>query len=177
MDPVRYDNMARAIGAFERRLVTPSRFDVFLDGQDDALTDLELSGLETFVAVGCIQCHMGPAIGGGSYQKLGRNVPYPSQDKGREEATGNEADRFFFKVPSLRNIAETGPYFHDGSITSLNQAIRLMGRHQLGADLDAAQVAAIAAFLESLTGEPDTAYIARPELPESGDDTPAPDPS
>ncbi len=175
-DPVRYDNMARAIGAFERRLVTPSRFDAFLGGQDDALTDPELRGLETFVAVGCVQCHMGPAIGGGSYQKLGRNLPYPSQDRGREEATGNEADRFFFKVPSLRNIAETGPYFHDGSITTLNEAIRLMGRHQLGVDLDAAQVDAIATFLESLTGEPDTSYIARPELPKSGDGTPAPDP-
>jgi len=176
-DPVSYDNMARAIGAFERRLVTPSRFDAFIGGEADALTGQELEGLEAFVTLGCIQCHMGPAIGGGSYQKLGRNVPYPSEDKGREEATGNEADRYFFKVPSLRNVAETGPYFHDGSVATLDEAIRLMGKHQLGVELDAKQVLVLTAFLESLTGEPDEAYVAMPELPESGEDTPAPDPS
>ena len=176
-DPVSYDNMARAIGAFERRLVTPSRFDAFLEGQADALSDQELVGLETFVGVGCIQCHVGPGLGGASYQKLGRNVPYPTEDIGRAEVTGNEADRYFFKVPSLRNVTETGPYFHDGAIATLDEAIRLMGKHQLGVELDAGQVAALRAFLASLTGVPDAQYVAMPELPESGEDTPGPDPS
>ena len=176
-DPIRYDNMARAIGAFERRLVTPSRFDAFLEGRDDALSDRELAGLETFVSAGCIQCHVGATLGGGSYQKLGRNVPYPTEDKGREEFTGDEADRYFFKVPSLRNVAKTGPWFHDGSIPVLAEAIRLMGKHQLGVDLTRRQLSDIAAFLGALTGEPDASFVAMPELPASGPDTPAPDPS
>ncbi|MBW2269581.1 MAG: c-type cytochrome [Deltaproteobacteria bacterium] len=175
-EPLTYDNMARAIGAFERRLTTPSRFDAFLEGQIDALSDDEAAGLETFFAVGCIQCHVGPAIGGGSYQKLGRNLPYPTEDPGRAGVTGDEADRGFFKVPSLRNIEQTGPYFHDGSIASLDEAVRLMGRHQLGIELTDPQQTEILAFLASLTGQVDEAYIQQPQLPERGLDTPAPDP-
>lgn len=176
-DPITYDNMARAIGAFERRLTTPGRFDLFLTGKTDALTDEEIAGLETFMNAGCITCHMGPTVGGTLYRKLGLIVPYPTDDPGREKITGNEADLHVFKVPSLRNVAKTGPWFHDGSITELSEAVRLMGKHQLGRDLTDEQVAQIVAFLGSLTGSVDAAYIAKPEIPASGPDTPAPDPT
>jgi cytochrome c peroxidase len=175
--PVTYDNLAMAIGAFERRLITADRLDAFVSGQDAALSDAELAGLEEFLDAGCITCHMGPTIGGTLYRKLGLVRPYPTADIGREEVTGEAADRHVFKVPSLRNVEKTGPYFHDGSIASLDEAIRLMGAHQLGIDLDDAQVARIAAFLVTLTGTVDPTYLARPELPASGPDTPAPDPS
>jgi len=103
--------------------------------------------------------------------------PYETADVGREKVTGDEADRFVFKVPSLRNVAETGPYFHDGSIATLDEAVRLMAEHQLGVTLDDAQVARIVTFLASVSGLVNPEYIAVPELPESGPDTPAPDPS
>ena len=176
-DPITYDNFARAIGAFERRLVTADRFDSFLEGNDAALSDVEVAGLETFLDTGCTACHMGPAVGGRMYQKLGLVEPYPTNDAGRYEVTKNEADRHFFKVPSLRNVEKTGPWFHDGTVTSLDDAIRKMAKHQLGKQLDDAQVASIRAFLATLTGTADAVYIAMPELPPSGPDTPAPDPS
>jgi cytochrome c peroxidase len=176
-DPINYDNFARAIGAFERRLVTSDRFDAFLEGNEDALTDSEVAGLETFLDTGCTACHMGPTIGGGLFQKLGLVEPYPTKDAGRFEVTKNEADRQFFKVPSLRNVEKTGPWFHDGSITTLDDAIRTMARIQLGKQLSDAQVASIHAFLATLSGSADAAYIAKPELPPSGPKTPAPDPS
>ena len=176
-DPITYDNMARAIGAFERRLVTPSRFDAFLEGQDAALSEAEVAGLATFMDTGCISCHNGPAVGGGSYQKLGAIKPYPTKDLGRFEVTGEKADRYVFKVPSLRNVDRTGPWLHDGSVESLDRMIRIMAEHQLGRSLSDDDVAAIALFLGSLTGEVDVAYTAAPKLPESGPDTPAPDPS
>jgi len=176
-DPITYDNMARAIGAFERGLITADRFDAFVSGQDDALSETELLGLGVFMNTGCITCHSGPTIGGNLYRKLGLVRPYETADPGRVNVTSDEADRGVFKVPSLRNIAETGPYFHDGSVTELEEAIRLMGSHQLGIDLNDGQVTAIATFLGSLTGTVAPKYIAPPELPESGPDTPAPDPS
>jgi len=176
-DPITYDNIARAIGAFERRLITADRFDAFVSGQDNALSDEELAGLEEFLGAGCVTCHMGPTIGGTLFRKLGQVKPYETADTGREQVTGDEADRFVFKVPSLRNVAETGPYFHDGSIATLDEAIRLMADHQLGVTLNDDQVARIATFLDTLTGVVDPEYIAAPELPESGPDTPGPDPS
>jgi cytochrome c peroxidase len=127
--------------------------------------------------VGCITCHMGPAIGGDRFQKLGLVRAYPTQDVGRYNVTGREVDKKVFKVPSLRNVTKTGPYFHDGSMDTLDHAIRAMGMHQLGVALDDEQVAAITAFLESLTGTVDASYVAKPELPASGPETPAPDPS
>jgi cytochrome c peroxidase len=175
--PITYDNMARAIGAFERTLITPWRFDAFLAGDDHALSEAEVRGLDTFVRTGCVTCHVGPAVGGGMYQKLGLVEPYPTEDAGRFDVTGNEVDRGFFKVPSLRNVEKTGPWFHDGSITSLDEAIRLMARHQLGKQLSDAEVASIHAFLSTLTANLDAAVVAAPELPPSGPDTPAPDPS
>jgi len=176
-DPITYDNMARAIGAFERRLLTPSRFDAFLEGQDTALSDAELEGLALFLDTGCTTCHMGAPVGGLLYQKLGLVKPYPTEDPGRAKVTGQAADQGFFKVPSLRNVATTAPYFHDGSIKTLPEVVRIMARHQLGRELDDAQVQSIVVFLQSLNGTIDPEFIALPELPESGPDTPAPDPA
>jgi cytochrome c peroxidase len=176
-DPISYDNMARAIGAFERKLMTPGRFDEFLDGDATALDEQERRGLATFLSVGCNTCHTGPAIGGELYRKLGFIFPYETADPGREEVTGLEADRHQFKVPSLRNVAETGPYFHDGSIATLEEAVRIMAYHQAGQELEADQIADVVAFLGSLTGEVDVAYVTPPELPASGPTTPAPDPN
>jgi cytochrome c peroxidase len=176
-DPVSYDNFARAVGAFERRLVTPSRFDKFLEGDTAALSDAEKQGLQTFIATGCPTCHNGPLIGGNTYQKLGVVEPYPTEDIGRMAATTKPSDEYFFKVPSLRNVAKTGPYFHDGSIETLDMAVRVMARFQLGKTLTSDEAASIVSFLGSLTGEIPASYVAKPELPPSGPDTPAPDPS
>jgi len=175
-DPVNYDNAAAAIGAFERRLVTPSPFDKFLAGDVAALSDVQLAGLNTFIASGCTACHSGVGIGGGMYQKIGLVKTFATTDTGREQVTKNPADRFFFKVPSLRNIEKTGPYFHDGKVVTLNDAVSLMAEHQLGRTLTDAQVSEIMAFLGSLTGPIPAEYIARPALPESGPDTPKPGP-
>lgn len=177
-EPVSFDNMARAIGAFERGLVTPSEFDDYLAGDDAALSKTEVAGLIAFLDAGCGTCHSGPYVGGAMYQKLGLVKPWDRDaDQGRFDVTGVEADRQFFKVPSLRNIAETSPYFHDGSVKSLNDAVRLMADHQLGIPVTNEQVISIIAFLNALTGEVDPAYIAKPVLPESSESTPVPDPS
>lgn len=172
-----YDNMARAIGAFERNLMTPGRFDAFMGGDYDALNTAEQRGLTTFLSVGCNTCHTGAAVGGQIYRKLGFVIPFPTEDIGREEITGNAGDRHVFKVPSLRNVTKTGLYFHDDSIMTLEAAVKIMSHHQVGVILEEAQVGDIVAFLGSLTGEWDSVYIAEPELPESGPNTPAPDPS
>jgi cytochrome c peroxidase len=176
-DPVTYDNMAKAIGAFERQLVTPSRFDKFLAGDEKALTDAEKQGLNAFLAQGCDTCHSGAAVGGGSFQKLGLVVPYTTKDQGRFDLTKKESDRAVFRVPSLRNVAKTGPYFHDGSITDLPTAVKLMAQHQFGKAITEDETKSIVAFLESLTGELPKSYIAKPKLPASGPKTPKPDPT
>jgi len=174
---ITYDRMAEAIGAFERKLVTPGPFDAYLAGDSEALTDAEKAGLDLFVTTGCTTCHIGPGVGGSMYQKLGLVKPYETEDVGRSKATGKDADKYFFKVPSLRNIEKTGPYFHDGSIATLDEAVRLMGTHQLGKDLTDEQVQSIVTFLGALTGEIPTEYVAKPTLPESGPTTPKADPS
>jgi cytochrome c peroxidase len=176
-EPISYDNMARAIGAFERNLTTRDRLDAFLGGDLAALNEQERRGLETFFNSGCNSCHNGPAIGGQMYRKLGFVFAYETKDPGRENVTKDPADRHVFKVPSLRNVAKTGPYFHDGSIATLDEAVRLMGYHQIGLTLEPAQISDIVAFLGALTGEVDAAYIAKPTLPENGPNTPKPDPS
>lgn len=165
-EPVTFDNMALAIGAFERGLVTPSRWDRFLQGDRRALTQDEFAGHHEFMHNGCASCHNGAYVGGRSLQKLGAVQPWPNTaDTGRESVTKAETDRLVFKVPTLRNVAKTAPYFHDGSVATLPEAIRLMGRHQLGATLDDGQVRRIAAWLNSLTGEIPQDYIRKPELP------------
>lgn len=164
-DPITYQHMAMAIGAFERRLMTPGPLDAFLGGDDGALSEAEQQGLALFLDVGCASCHSGPAVGGGSYQKLGAVRAYETADEGRFAVTGDEGDKFVFKVPGLRNIAQSGPYFHDGAVATLDDAILLMAAHQLGRDLEVAEVASIRVFLEALTGTIDEAYIAAPALP------------
>ncbi len=176
-DAITYDNMAKAIGAFERGLVTPSPFDAFLKGDLKALSPEQQAGLETYLDVGCATCHAGVALGGSGYFKLGQVVPYELTDEGRFKVTGNEADKFHFKNPGLRNVAETAPYYHDGSIATLEEAANLMAKHQLGKDLTPEQTAQILAFLKSLTGEVDAQYVAEPDMPASGPQTPAADPS
>jgi len=176
--PITYDNFGVAIGAFERGLVTKnSPFDKYLGGDVDALTAEQQAGLDLFVTTGCAACHMGASMGGTQYQKLGAVNPYETTDMGRKEATGKDADAMFFKVPSLRNIAETGPYFHDGKVATLDEAVKLMAWHQLGKKLEDGDIKKISAFLKSTTGEIPAKYIAKPELPASGPKTPKPDPS
>jgi len=174
-DPITYNNMAQAIGAFERGLVTPARWDAFLGGDQSALSDAEKSGFNTFAAVGCQWCHNGPYVGGGAYQKLGVMKPWPDQkDTGRYQVTKAEEDKMVFKVPSLRNIQKTGPYFHDGSVPTLDEAIRDMGVHQRGVALTAAQVKSIETWMSALTGPIPTSYIKPPVLPKSTPQTPPP---
>lgn len=164
-DPITYDHVGQAIGAFERRLMTPGRFDEFLAGDETALTEREQKGLALFINTGCTACHNGPAIGGRMYSTLGAQEPYTTNDLGRYVVTGNESDMYSFKVPGLRNIAVTGPYLHDGSIPTLEAMVQLMVRHQLGKELTSEQVDDIVIFMRSLTGELPSEYTAQPELP------------
>lgn len=165
-DPITFDNIALAIGAFERKLVTKGRWDRWLIGDGSALNKQELRGLEAFIEVGCTTCHMGPNLGGNLYQKLGLVEAYPSEDLGRFDATGQEQDKYFFKVPGLRNIAETGPYLHDGSIATLEETVPMMARYQLGKTVTPEQTADMVAFMKVLTGKLPMEYIAEPELPQ-----------
>jgi cytochrome c peroxidase len=153
-DPLTYQNVGKAIGAFERTLITPSRFDAYLKGDDKALSAAEVEGAKLFAQTGCTACHMGATLGGQMYQKLGLVKEYDTKDLGRFEVTKSEADKKFFKVPSLRNVAKTGPYFHDGSIKTLEQAVSIMAEYQLGKQLTSEQVTSIVTFLGSLTGAP-----------------------
>ncbi|MFO0548353.1 MAG: cytochrome c peroxidase [Polyangiaceae bacterium] len=177
-DPVTLANVGKAIGAFERTLLVSGRWDKYLAGDETALSDDEKAGLATFLDVGCQTCHMGPAVGGGSYQKLGLIKPWgESKDQGRFEVTKNDADKMMFKVPSLRNIAKTGPYFHDGSIKDLETAVEKMAHHQRGRDLTPAEIKSIVTFLQALTAEPPADMVKPPELPKSTDKTPKADPN
>ncbi len=165
-DPVSFENMALAIGAFERGLVTPSRWDRFLAGDRSVLTDIEFAGHREFMRVGCAGCHNGPFIGGGSLQKAGVRKLWPvTSDRGREAVTKSEADRLKFKVPVLRNVAKTAPYFHDGSVGDLDEAVRRMAEYQLDVSLKPDQVRLIVAWLDTLTGEIPRDYIRKPDLP------------
>jgi cytochrome c peroxidase len=172
-DPVNYENFGKAVGAFERKLLTPSRWDQFLKGKKDALTAAEKKGFETFATAGCVTCHNGPGVGGHMYQKLGLVKPWPGlKDEGRLEATKQESDKHFFKVPSLRNTTETAPYLHDGSVKGLEDMVKLMAEHQVGKTLSDEEVASIITFLKALKGEVPLEYVAKPELPEATPDTP-----
>ncbi len=169
-------NVGKAIGAFERTLLVSSRFDKYLAGDEGALSEAERAGLATFLDVGCQTCHMGPAVGGSTYQKLGLVKAWgESKDQGRYDLTKSEADKMMFKVPSLRNIAKTGPYFHDGSIADLSVAVQKMALHQRGRELTAQETASIVAFLQSLTAEPPPEMVKPPELPKTTESTPKPD--
>jgi cytochrome c peroxidase len=175
-DPMTFDNMARAIAAFERRLMTPSRWDDFLKGNKTALSTAEKAGFLKFAEAGCQSCHMGVLVGGVMYQKLGLVEPWSdSSDLGRYQVTKQESDKLVFKVPSLRNIEKTAPYFHDGSVPTLEDAAKLMGEHQLGRQLKDDEIESIVTWLKSLTGTIPSEYIKQPNLPESTAQTPRPE--
>jgi cytochrome c peroxidase len=174
--PVSYDNAAKAIGAFERKLFTPSRWEKYLAGDKAALTGAEKAGFNTFVETGCPTCHFSPYVGATMFQKLGLVKAWPTtRDRGRFEQTQKNEDYMVFRVPSLRNVAMTGPYLHDGSLTELHEVVRMMARHQIGKELGDAQIDSIIAWLGSLTGELPKEYVAKPELPASTKTTPPPD--
>jgi len=170
-DPITVDNFAKAVGAFERTLVTPSPFDAFLKGQKEALNEEEKRGLKTFIEVGCVMCHSGTYVGGQMYQKFGLMEPYwkytqsEEIDEGRYTVTKNETDKYVFKVPMLRNVAKTAPYFHDGSVDTLEAAERIMAKIQLGKDLTQSQLEDIVSFLKSLTGRIPEDALRIPLLP------------
>ncbi|RUM49798.1 MAG: cytochrome-c peroxidase [Hydrogenothermus sp.] len=157
-DPINVYNFAKAIGAWERTLSTPSRFDKFLNGHIDALSEKEKKGLEKFISIGCVSCHQGALLGGTMYQKFGIFEPYwkytksEKIDLGLYSITKKEEDKYVFKVPPLRNVVMTAPYFHDGSVWSLKDAIRIMAKVQLGKNLSKEDIDDIYAFLKSLTG-------------------------
>lgn len=168
-NPVTYDNLGKAIGAFERELVTPSRWDAYLKGDRAALTDAEKEGLQQFVTVGCPSCHNGVYVGGAAFQRLGLAVPWPNRsDLGRFAVTKNPSDSLVFKVPTLRNIEHTDPYFNDGKVATLNEAVQLMAKHQLGRNLTEVQTGSIVTFLKTLTGTVPAEYVAAPVLPAGG---------
>ena len=166
-DKISAENVGKALGAFQRRLVTPSRWDTFVEGQLGAVSDDEKRGFNLFVDVGCVTCHFGPYIGLTMYQKLGLVKTWPSsKDRGRYEITKADADLMVFRVPTLRNIDETRPYFHDGSVASLDEAVRMMADHQLGKVIDDNKVKLISGWLKTLTGTIPAAYVRKPKLPE-----------
>ncbi|HLR83216.1 MAG TPA: cytochrome-c peroxidase [Paenalcaligenes sp.] len=171
------DEVTDAIAVYEETLTTPNApFDQWLRGDDDALTDFELEGWELFMTSGCVACHNGVNLGGTSFQKMGVVEPYHTLNpaEGRVEVTGVDADRFSFKVPTLRNVELTYPYFHDGAVWTLTEAVDIMGRLQLGRVYNDEENAKIVAFLKTLTGE--QPEVVLPILPPSTDDTPKPNP-
>ncbi len=161
-DSISKDNATKAIAAYERTLITPnSAYDKYVKGNKSALTAQQLSGMNKFASLGCGGCHSGSAFNGpGTFMKFPMisngyfEAKYHfSKDKGRQEATGNKADAHLWKVPTLRNIALTAPYFHNGSVKTLDEAVKIMAKLQLGKDLSQEDIADIVAFLNALTGE------------------------
>ncbi|MDP2961607.1 MAG: cytochrome-c peroxidase [Sulfurimicrobium sp.] len=174
---VTIDEVTTAIAAFEETLVTPnSRFDKWLRGDKKALSANEAEGYRLFKLSGCVACHNGPAVGGNTFQKMGIVEPYKTDSKveGRSAVTGKDADRFNFKVPTLRNVELTYPYFHDGEAATLKEAVDTMGRLQLGKQFTEDENSKIVAFLKTLTG--DQPSFKLPILPPSSDKTPRPQP-
>jgi cytochrome c peroxidase len=169
-EPVSARNYGRAIAAYESTLVTPAPFDRYLDGDSAALTARQRAGLQLFIERGCVGCHEGALLGGSTWQRFGVVQPYWSAtgsstiDEGRYTITRKDEDRYAFRVPILRNIARTAPYFHDGSVATLDAAVRVMAAVQLGQTLRDEETAAIVAFLESLTGDVPANY-ASPFIP------------
>lgn len=176
-DPVTFDNMAKAIEAFEATLTTPAPFDAYLNGDDNALTDEQKKGMAVFIDKGCAACHGGVNVGGHGYypfgvvEKPGSDV-LPPGDKGRFTVTETAADEYVFRAAPLRNIALTAPYFHSGNVWDLEQAVAIMGQSQLGAELNDEEVKLITAFLGSLTGE--MPVVEYPVLPPETAATPRP---
>jgi cytochrome c peroxidase len=172
-EPMTTANYGRSVEAYQATLATPAPFDRFLGGDHAALSAAQKAGLRAFVANGCSACHSGPLLGGNALQRFGLVKNYwletasAKPDQGRFAVTKKEEDRYVFRVPMLRNVAKTAPYFHDGSVERLDQAVRIMASVQLGRALDDATTGAIVAFLESLTGEVPANYAPpgrRPDL-------------
>lgn len=158
--------VARSLAAYQRRLAWPGRVDRFLQGDESALTPQERAGYDYFSG-NCAFCHDGRGIGGQRYEKLGEEVPWPEEradDLGLMEVTGDGGDRLRFVVPSLRHVADTAPYFHDGSVETLEEAVRLMARHQLGEELTDARVEEVTAFLRAIDGDVPPGLLTAPEL-------------
>lgn len=172
------DNAAKAVAAFERTLITPnSSYDKYVKGDNKAMSEQQVRGMNKFASSGCTSCHSGAAFNG-PQMKLGEGffTKFPTftdnsyvaqyklaDDKGRQEVTGNEADASMFRTPTLRNITDTAPYFHNGSVNDLAEAVRVMAKTQLNKDLPDADVNDIVAFLGALTGE--YPEITMPRLP------------
>jgi len=156
-NPLTFSNISMSIALFERELLTPSPFDDYLKGDYNAISPEAKEGLREFVEVGCITCHSGALVGGNLFQKFGVYGNYweftggDSTDTGRFKETQVEADKYMFKVPSLRNVAETHPYFHDGSVSDLKEVIGIMAKAELNKDLTPDQINNIYQFLESLS--------------------------
>jgi cytochrome c peroxidase len=171
-DPMTTKNYGRAIAAYQATLVTPAPFDRFLGGDDAALSAQQKAGLRAFMANGCAACHSGALLGGTTNQRFGLVKDYWLEtgsakiDPGRVAATKKEEDKYVFRVPMLRNVAKTVPYFHDGSVDSLERAVRIMASVQLGRTLDDTTVQAIVAFLDSLTGAVPANYAPPGKRPE-----------
>jgi cytochrome c peroxidase len=157
-EPFSIANYGRALQAYQTTLVTPAPFDAFLAGNDAALSEPAKRGLRSFIGSGCAACHSGPLLGGTQMQKFGIKLDYWLETKsekidlGRAAANKREEDRYVFRVAMLRNIARTAPYFHDGSVAQLDEAVRVMAVTQLARTLEPSAIAEIVAFLESLTG-------------------------
>ncbi|MBN2824583.1 MAG: cytochrome-c peroxidase [Campylobacterales bacterium] len=153
-DGVTIDNLAQVIAEFEKTLITPnSPFDRYLRGDKDAINDVQKEGYALFKSKGCISCHHGINIGGNHFNKFGVVEDINQTHLGRYNLTKREQDRYFFKVPSLRNIALTAPYFHDGRTYNLEEVVRIMAKHQLGRKITPSEVDKIVAFLHSLNGQ------------------------
>lgn len=179
-DPVTFDNLAKALEAFEATLITPaSRFDQFLEGNDAIMNDQEKRGLKLFIETGCAACHSGVNLGGQDYfpfgvvERPGSDI-LPPEDKGRFAVTQTASDEYVFRAVPLRNVELTAPYFHSGKVWSLEQSVAIMGVAQLGQELSAEETRDIAAFLRTLTGE--QPRVELPLLPPSTSTTPRPEP-
>jgi cytochrome c peroxidase len=171
LEPISLPNVGSAIGAFERGLITPARFDRFLAGDSQQIGEQELRGLATFISLGCQSCHYGPTLGGQSYTRLEEAEISNPEDVGRFRVTQVEEDRFVFKTPGLRNVMQTAPYGHDGSVVTIDEMVRRMIRYRSSQSATDDQVADLIAFFNTLTGELPLDYIQAPELPPSSSQT------
>ena len=173
---VSFKNITTALGAFERTLLTPTRWDDYLKGNVSALSEQERKGVRAFMDNGCIACHSGVNLGGSMFQKFGlvdgpywKHIDDPKHDKGRADVTKKAEDEFFFRVPGLRNVERTYPYFHNGSVWELDKAVNIMAKAQLGKTLAPEDTENIVAFLKALSGNVPESARTMPELPVSHD--------
>lgn len=179
---VSFKNITAALGAFERTLLTPTRWDDYLKGNVSALSEQERKGVRAFMDNGCMSCHSGVNLGGTMFQKFGlvdgpywKHIDDPKHDKGRADVTKKAEDEFFFRVPGLRNVERTYPYFHNGSVWELDKAVNIMAKAQLGKTLASEDTENIVAFLKALSGNVPESARTMPELPVSHDVKSQPD--